>query len=130
MIEVRIDGLQNLQATFRRVEEAVSRPQLAHVWRELLADLRKYPSPPPGSKYRRTYTLRNNWHTGFGQSNAAGGLFKAVNNTSYAPYVQGEPAQQAAVHRGRWTPAIEILNKISGKIVAEWERVINRAAGS
>jgi hypothetical protein len=66
---------------------------------------------------------------GFGQINEVGGMFHAVNGTSYAPYVMGLPTEQAAIHRNRWTPALDILAKFSDRITEEWNRLISRATG-
>lgn len=130
MLEVRVDGLTETQATFRRVEDSITRGPMPRVWKELLAELRDYPAPPPGSKYKRTYRLRAGWRAAYGQSNRAGGMFAAENSVPYAPYVVGSEREQASVHRGRWVPAYRTMERYTEKIVSNWEGRIEQAAGS
>lgn len=66
------------------------------------AELARYPSPPPASRYRRTGTLGRAWTSARPDWQASAGSFRARvgNATTYAPYVQGQ--RQANVHAGRW----------------------------
>lgn len=130
MIRLEVQGEAELRRRISDTEVAITRGPAPKVWKQLADELRKYPPPPPNSKYKRTYKLQRGWQVGFGQANDVGGMFHATNNVSYAPYVQGTPAEQAAIHRGRWTPAIQILEKFRDRIVREWEALISRAAGS
>ena len=84
------------------LEPAVKRWMLAQV-----ATLARYPSPPPGSRYRRTGTLGRTWTSATPQWQASSSGFSARlgNSTPYAPYVQGE--SQARVHVGRWGTVAE-----------------------
>lgn len=76
--------------------------------------LKHYPPKPKGSKYRRTYILREGW--GFAKYGAA---INVVNPVVYAPYVQGDK-KQAWMHKGRW-------DTVSMTIEKNWERMIAAA---
>lgn len=90
---------------------------------DALDDLRKYPPPPPNSKYKRTYRLRNGWRMELVP--AAGGFtIEFINDArdkrgvSYPKYVQGSLARaravaakwQAWMHKGRWPLAVDTVN--------------------
>ena len=74
----------------------------------LLRDLQTYPPQRTGSSYVRTGTLRRSWSRDIdGQGLAMRGIVGS--NENMAPYnrlVQSE-ADQATVHRGRWTNTVQ-----------------------
>ena len=74
----------------------------------LLRDLQTYPPQRTGSSYVRTGTLRRSWSRDIqGDGLAMRGIVGS--NENMAPYnrlVQSE-ADQATVHRGRWTNTVQ-----------------------
>lgn len=74
----------------------------------LLRELQTYPSQRTGSTYKRTGTLRRSWSRDIqGEGLAMRGIVGS--NENMAPYnrlVQSE-ADQATVHRGRWTNTVQ-----------------------
>jgi hypothetical protein len=74
----------------------------------LLRELQTYPTQRTGSSYVRTGTLRRSWSRDIdGQGLAMRGIVGS--NENMAPYnrlVQSE-ADQATVHRGRWTNTVQ-----------------------
>lgn len=74
----------------------------------LLRDLQTYPTQRTGSSYVRTGTLRRSWSRDIqGDGLAMRGIVGS--NENMAPYnrlVQSE-ADQATVHRGRWTNTVQ-----------------------
>ena len=82
--------------------------------------LKHYPPPPPQSKYKRTYILREGW--GFAKYGAA---IKVVNPVAYAPYVQGDK-EQAWMHKGRWRTVSKVIaDNMKGMLLAA-ERALQR----
>lgn len=125
MISVKVEGLSETERVLDRVQARVREPGIPKIWKDLLADLRDYPPPPPGSRYVRTGNLGRSWRVRFAQGRMPT-LFEAANDATYAQWVQGD--RQAAIHRGRWTPASEILARYEADIVREWEQEIEEAA--
>lgn len=90
---------------------------------EALEDLRRYPAPPPNSKYVRTYRLRNSWRIGLIPA-SNGFTIEFINDArdkrgvEYSKYVQGSLAQaraaaakaQAWMHKGHWPLAVDTVN--------------------
>jgi len=71
-----------------------------------------YPSPPAGSRYRRTGNLRQKLRL-----RKLSRTSRVVENTaSYARYVYGMP--QARVHRGRWASAVDAAEAARKEAVA------------
>jgi hypothetical protein len=84
----------------------------------MLAGITRYPAPPADSTYRRTNTLFRSWsrkpiiRTSFGWQVIIG------SNANMAPYnrlVQSRPTQ-AAIHRGRWVTAEDVIEAAAGPI--------------
>jgi len=82
--------------------------------------LKHYPPPPPQSKYKRTYILREGWSfDGFGAK------IKVVNRVPYAKYVQGD-GDQAYMHVGRWRTVSKVISdNIKGMLLAA-ERALQK----
>lgn len=82
--------------------------------------LKHYPKPPPKSKYKRTYILREGW--GFVKY---GAQTKVVNDVPYAPFVQGDETQ-SWVHVGRWrTVSKVVIDNTKGMLQAA-ERALQK----
>lgn len=69
---------------------------------------RGYPPPPPGSRYDRTYDLRDGWAIAERQFSPTAARVVIGNPVDYSPDVVGD-ADQAGVHAGRWPTESEIL---------------------
>lgn len=64
-----------------------------------------HPTPPPGSTYERTFTLRRaskKRRPGRTLRNMVGEWYIDESIADYGPYVIGSEAEQAEIHRGRW----------------------------
>lgn len=111
---VRIDGAQEWIAA---LEAFSPYPQadIPSLLRSFVQDAQRYPSPPAGSTYRRTYTLRDGW--GVADVTQRATMFGAsiVNGVSYAPYVVGSD-DQAWMHQGRWRTEDDMADA--------WEQVL------
>lgn len=91
----------------------------------LLADIAKYPSPPPNSTYVRTGTLGKSWGTSVQPD-----IPRATvgNPTSYGPYVQ-DSDRQAWMHKGRWQTTRDValrraedVKRLIEEALARWAR--------
>ena len=82
---------------------------LAGEWRGFLVpmqrELRTYPAPPQGSKYKRTFNLKRNWQYAVLSPRSA----EVSNMAAYAGRVQG--IEQAPVHVGRWSKMVDVAEK-------------------
>lgn len=83
------------------------------------AKLARYPSQPPGTRYRRTGTLGRTWTSAqpTWRVSASGFDGRIGNSTPYAPFVQGE--RQARVHQGRWGTVQDIETKATPELEAD-----------
>lgn len=127
MLDIQVDGLAQTDRVLERVQKVIREPKLPEVQQATLRDLRVYPPPPPNSTYVRTGHLGRSWRLAYSHGRQAT-LFSFVNPATYAVYVQGSPSEQAAIHRGRWTPAQEIIERRRSAIVREWEGELEDAA--
>lgn len=85
--------------------------------------MQRYPAPPPNSKYKRTYELKNSWQTTVILSGAT--LGKLTTNIPYAPYVVDEE-DQAGIHQGRWQTIQQVAQEEDVNITAIYERELER----
>ena len=121
--------IQGIDALFRKLGNVTAistlRPPMQRAVFRIEAGMKKYPSPPSGSRYRRTRRLGNAWTIKIDQS--ANGLVGTVgNNTSYGPWVQSSMFQ-AAVHQGRWQTDQDVATKETPAIIADFEQAIGAA---
>ena len=121
--------IQGIDALFRKLGNVTAistlRPPMQRAVFRIEAGMKKYPSPPSGSRYRRTRRLGNAWTIKIDQS--ANGLVGTVgNNTSYGPWVQSSMFQ-AAVHQGRWQTDQDVTTKETPAIIADFEQAIGAA---
>lgn len=117
---IEIVGLKELIAKLGKLGDLLG--ELAEPTRELLELLKlrmqEYPPPPSGSKYVRTYNLKNSW-----QENVilAGSVLGTVqSDIRYAPYVQ-DLDQQAAIHQGRWQTMQSVTRDTEDEAVEIYE---------
>ena len=123
---IRIEGVDKLIAKLGKVQGiAVLRKPMQRAVYRLHAGLAKYPSAIPGSSYRRTGTLGRLWTTRI-ESSSDGLTGKVGNRIHYAPWVQSERFQ-AKVHQGRWQTEVNVAEKETPAIVADFERAIREA---
>lgn len=78
----------------------------------LLRELKTYPAQPSGSTYKRTRALSNSWHKEIEGSGLSirGTVGSNENIAPYNRWVQDRD-RQAAVHRGRWDTAQDVLQR-------------------
>jgi hypothetical protein len=114
-VSIEIEGLAELVKRFgnaRFIIEEELEDAVDTIFSRAIAKLSTYPSPPVGSKYVRTYKLRDGWQQTDRRFAVRGGDIRAVlrNPVDYVGLVQGE--NQAAIHQGRWATTTEVMNDI------------------
>jgi len=125
-MELEIKGIKELFNKLDRLEaiDVLERPMQRAMYR-LEARMKEYPAPPARSTYVRTGTLGRRWTTKIiklreGVQGVIG------NNTEYAPWVQSKRFQ-AAIHKGRWQTAEDVLTEELKTIVDDFEKAIKDA---
>lgn len=95
--------------------------------RLLVAELTKYPAPPAGSRYERTFKLKRGWERAAPVTGGKG--FQLINSIGYVPYVQGDAngGGQAAAHRDRWETAASIAHRLQEEVMAAYEDAVREA---
>ena len=124
-LRVEIRGLKQLQNTIGTIPRWLRYElddMLDSFSEQLLADLRKYPPPPPQSKYVRTGRLRRGWSSSIERSRVTVSAI-ASNRVPYAPFVMGD---NQLPHFSHWRTASSI---VSGQLRA-LETRITRVARS
>jgi hypothetical protein len=132
MASIEINGIPEIFAKLGNVGAiATLRPPMQRAVVRIEEGMRKYPSLPSGSRYRRTRRLGNAWTIKIDQS--ATGLVGTVGNNvrspsdvPYGPFVQSEMFQ-AAQHRGRWQTDQDVATKETPAIIADFEQAIGAA---
>lgn len=107
MITIEIDD-NGLRGRLDSFDMNVFNPPMTKSVLLLESGMKVYPSPPSGSRYRRTGTLGRRWtHEVTGGGNSLTG--KVGNNTAYGPWVQSD-GFQASIHQGRWQTDKQVLD--------------------
>jgi len=118
---IEIRGLDVIQAALGRIDNLLA--DMAEPTRETLELLKRrmqeYPPPPAGSRYVRTYRLRNSWQENVILSGSVLGRLESF-GAHYAPYVQDD-VQQASVHQGRWQTRQRVAREEEDRAVAVYE---------
>lgn len=116
---IEIRGLDVIQAALGRIDNLLA--DMAEPTREVLELLKRrmQECPPAGSRYVRTYRLRNSWQENIILSGSVLGRLESF-GVHYAPYVQDD-AQQASVHRGRWQTRQQVAREEEDRAVAVYE---------
>lgn len=79
--------------------------------------MKRYPTPPRGSGYRRTGLYGQSWQSQFGAG--FGHVFaQTVSNRRGAPYI-GNQEMQAGIHRGRWPLDVEAIAAVTPRLTAD-----------
>ena len=99
--QIARQGLERL----RRQVPVIGRQRIYATGLRIIKRLQKYPPPPAGSRYERTFTLRRKWRL-----IRVGDRGYRVTNTAYrrgryySKWVVGNARgqMQAAIHQGRW----------------------------
>lgn len=88
-------GLQNLRAEVPKIGKL----RMFEAMKRIIAKMQRYPAPPSGSTYRRTYHFRAGWRL-----IATGNGYRISNVVPYAKYPVGSAygTNQAWMHVGRW----------------------------
>ena len=121
----QLDQLGKLDKTLR--------PTLERNQKKIQKALKKYPAPPPNSKYVRTFKLRNSWRAPparFTSRGAFAWVFAdgsaRTNYGRYDRYVM-DAEMQAAIHRGRWHTTKSVENDFRDKVIRDIKREMERA---
>lgn len=78
--------------------------------------LTSMPAQPPGSTYRRTFTLRESSRRRIGTITANRIDASWFTKLDYAAEVLGEVEDQKEIHRGRWKSLQEVVKLVDAKI--------------
>jgi hypothetical protein len=114
-LDIEIQGLDGLQAAFAiapgTVRAEVERAMHAALL-SLIPELKRYPPPRPGQRYRRTKLLGRNWATAQPQLSSTGDTITGTlgNPTPYVRWVQ-DRERQAWMHKERWPTVQTILER-------------------
>jgi hypothetical protein len=122
-LTIEVEGIDKLLKKYGRVEGLkLLREPIIESLAFLVDDLATYPSPPPGSTYRRTGTLGRFWTSAVPEilETSQGISGRYGNNLEYAPYVQDEELQ-AGIHRSRWLTDDGAIKKNEQKIIDKFE---------
>ena len=125
-LKVEIQHLPEVQAALqaKAARLAPAFVKAASVARRLLvAELTKYPAPPAGSRYTRTFALKRGWERAPGVTGGQG--FQLINPVTYAPDVQGD--NQRPSFRGRWETAASIAHRLHEEVMAAYEDAVREA---
>lgn len=87
-----LDGLEAYMKDFPQKAAEVGQEVYAEIRPHLLEELRFYPAVPAGSRYKRTFRLRNSWEVTF-EATPEGFRMGIRNGTRYAQWVVGSLAQ-------------------------------------
>lgn len=118
------DAVKELQSRGENVLAIVEKPIDRGAFR-VEAALKRYPSPPQNSRYRRTGTLGRRWTTRpYRQPGLVGR--EVGNNTWYGPYVQSSQLQ-SHVHRGRWMTDEQALEQQASNIIDDVRNALRAA---
>ncbi len=119
-----------LDQTPRRIDRAMT-SAMHDATSYLLRQMRVYPSPPAGSKYRRTGTLARSWHVPPFQGSGLSLVGRVASSGTTAPYnrwVQ-DRARQAYMHVGRWQTAQDVAERSTQAINDMFQNRIRAAVG-
>lgn len=103
-----LQRLVNVLDDFSEIAEGEGERALKKAHTLLMTKLGTYPPPPPNSTYVRTGKLGQGWTRDAAKAKKM--RLEFSNKVPYARYVQGKH-WQAKIHKGRWTPAADILWK-------------------
>lgn len=92
-----LDDLIYLANSFGQIGYDIFQQTAAEIEPFLLEELRHYPPVPPGSKYVRTFKLREGWAVRIGQVGVTQFRFDVYNRTHYSAWVVGSLAQNRAI---------------------------------
>ena len=116
---IEIQGLDKLNNALRQLTQMERERFVDEALREVqelaFKRVKKYPPPPPGSRYVRTYRLRGSWRklpvvvlSGYATATTRS------EHLRYNIFVQ-ERANQAAIHQGRWPTIQDISEDLEGE---------------
>jgi hypothetical protein len=88
--------------------------------------LKKYPPPPPKSKHKRTYMLKEGWgFKNYGAKIQIQNTARDKRGRYYPPYVMGD-ADQAWMHKGRWRTVSMVLEDTWQGMIKAAERALSK----
>ena len=130
-------SITGMDATLRKLArlgklESTLGPVLTRNQHMIQKKLQKYPPPPPGSKYVRTYKLRRSWTV---QAPIFGGShFRALvyadgsAKTRYGPYDFRvmDAKRQAWMHKGRWHTTDSVAKEVTADVLKDVQRAIDK----
>lgn len=109
-IPAALDILRNLADHLREYRPPMER---------LLQRLQRYPPPPAGSSYERTYALQSSWMITEVMTHDVIGAVTDGALTDYNRLVMGQE-EQATVHSGRWDTTHEIAEEEEAAVAVDY----------
>jgi hypothetical protein len=118
--------IADIESAPARFRERVERELVPKVKDRTLAIIRKYPPARRGSRYRRTYKLRNSWQV-LADIQLYSGEMTATNDTSYSPYVQDSDYQSWFHAETGWITIQETVEDVAHdaerELIDIWDEV-------
>ena len=135
---ITITGMDEVIAKLRKLDnlEPVLRPVLFKSQRDIQKALKKYPPPPPASRYVRTFKLRGSWQIApiqFNKNNARARIYSDGSaRTRYGQYERWvmDANQQARIHRGRWHTTKSVEEDFTDDVVRDIKKALDKAVKS
>jgi hypothetical protein len=87
-----LDNLNHFATSFNSMSFSLFEQVSAEIAPPLLNELQHYPPVPPGSKYIRTFRLRDGWRVDIGAAGDGKFRFEVSNNVDYTVWVVGSLA--------------------------------------
>lgn len=114
MFGLKISGGERIGRALRTIGNALLYPEISK-WVVATTDWlgkKAYPPELPNQRYRRTGTLKGDWHWGQ-RGTGAWAITNAANQGKgiYSRLVVGDASEQAKVHAGRWWIAVDEVER-------------------
>lgn len=133
-----LDGLEAYLKDFPAKAAEIGKQVYEEIRPHLLSELRFYPPVPAGSRYKRTFRLRNAWEITF-DATTEGFRMGIRNGVHYAQWVVGSLARDAAAatrfqqafhSRNGWIPATKTAGFWFDAFVDEFTKAFMADIGS
>lgn len=120
-------GLQDLEAAIPKIGRKVFWDKM----NVIAESMRKYPPPPVGSRYKRTYRLRKSVKILKLNNGYAVEIDPVQRGRHYAKYVIGNARgeEQAQIHAGRWHVFKNVVDYHLRRMPDDVERFLRQSGG-
>jgi hypothetical protein len=133
-ITVKMTGDKQIQQSLTKLGPAIdgtTKKNIKQALNSTVDELKVYPPPPQGSKYKRTFHYRKSWAI---QENK-GRSFTLTSDTvragakkQYSQYVGGwsDGTGQAMIHQGRWPIISNVVTKWMGTLMKSLDEMVKK----